>query len=141
MTSLPNTPAARARFARLVVACGILALLLGDVWQLPHLLFTRHVVCREHGELVHEHEEAAPRAPGEGRTETARISGAEAVSHGHEHCSSVATSARGVAIVLPPPARVTLLNVEPERRLASVERDSTRPLTVLVYAPKQGPPV
>jgi hypothetical protein len=130
----------RARYARYVVALGVAALLLSDVWRLPHLLFSRHVVCREHGELVHQHEEAASRAPGEPIAEIARASTADPALHGHEHCSTLATSARGVAVVLAPQGQISLLAAEAGRELASFDADAARPLTVLVYAPKQGPP-
>jgi hypothetical protein len=116
------------------------ALLLGDVWRLPHLLFSRHVVCREHGELVHEHGEAAPLATGEPSVEAARASAGDPASHGHEHCSSLATSARFVALVLPPHGQISACTAEAGRELAWFDADPARPLAVLVYAPKQGPP-
>jgi hypothetical protein len=122
------------------VAFGVVALLLGDVWRLPHLLFSRHVVCREHGELVHEHEQASPNAPGELVIETAKAAAGDPASHGHEHCSSLATSARGVAVVLPPHGQLDPCTAEPGCELGSFVTQLARPRPVLVYAPKQGPP-
>lgn len=125
----------------MVVAWSVVALLLGDVWRLPHLLLSRHVVCREHGELVHDHGEAAAHAQSEASGGAAQAAAADPASHHHEHCFVVSTSARGAAVVTLGAAVVGPSAPGAVRELAPFDSVRGRPLAVLAYAPKHGPPV
>jgi hypothetical protein len=129
------------RFERWLLAFGVVVLLLGDVWRVPHLLLSRHVVCGEHGELVHEHDVEALRAPQGVAPAAPKIVDGEPRAHAHEHCSVLATAARGSAVVSLPQAEPPLRTLEPERELTFVVPHAVNPRAVLSYAPKQSPPV
>jgi hypothetical protein len=115
-----------------------ITLLLGDVWRVPHLLLSRHVVCGEHGELVHEHAAA--------RHEPARSADDEVVpdgptAHAHEHCAVLATATRAAALA---PGSETSCVVAARPlvvALTFVPRFAPLGRAVLSYAPKQSPPV
>jgi hypothetical protein len=136
----PSTSAVPARLGRWLLALGVVALLLGDVWRVPHLLLSRHVVCGEHGELVHDHDGAAAPAPHGASSGAARAEPGTPRAHAHEHCSVLATGARGTAVVSLPQAEPAREAAAAEVNLSFAAFASASPLSVLSYAPKTSPP-
>lgn len=126
---------------RLVLALGVLALLLSDVWRVPHLLMVRHQVCGEHGELVHEHDREAGAAAGTRPLELARtVMPGVPEGHHHDHCGIVATGGKSAAVAVVS-SGAQLAAAAPSSAVLSF-RVASRPDSgrVLAYAPKQSPP-
>jgi hypothetical protein len=85
-----------ARVLLALVASALLAL----PAQLAHFLLVRHVVCAEHGELVHAGpgaERPAARVGAERRTPGVALRAA-AVGHEHEHCAFASAARDGLAV-------------------------------------------
>jgi hypothetical protein len=118
----------------------VLALLLGDVWRVPHLITVHHRVCREHGELVHEHEGGLARdsQPVElARSAIPALPG----GHHHDHCALVATTARSAAVLTVPFVPALEDGTSSSTLLSFGDGTVPHPARVLAYAPKQSPPV
>jgi hypothetical protein len=131
--------ATRKALGRFVVLLCVAALVSGDLLRGLHLLTSRHVLCAEHGELIHadgDSQLASRSAPADG---AAAEPGAP-ISHHHEHCDlaaarsrNSATAARFVAVSVSDPFASRLYGVP--------EHTVLRELSVLDYAPKQSPPL
>jgi hypothetical protein len=106
--------------------------------MLLHLVLVRHATC-EHGELV-EAEAAAPRRAIalEARTPQPRVEATDGPGRsGHEHCDLCALRYLPGEIA-PFIGAASLLCVAPEASLG--ERDESRPVPLLLLAPKSSPP-
>jgi hypothetical protein len=121
-------------------ALGVLALLLSDVWRVPHLLMVRHQVCGEHGELVHEHQRGI--APGSQPTDvvTGSASPAAPGGHHHDHCGLVATLGRSAAVLSISSGVLGTGPASTSRVLSFRVLPRPDPESVLAYAPKLSPP-
>ncbi len=127
-----------ATFARLVVALAVLAFSFADLFRGVHLLAERHVVCAEHGELVHAGERAEPNGPNAGGP--TRVDPAAPGAHHHDHCGLAAFSPRESHALVSAAPRVFVTALA-ERVLAAPELASVPAAAVLAYAPKLSPPV
>ena len=127
---------------RVLLSACIAALLLGDVWRSLHLLHARHVLCPEHGELVHR-AAAAPAPDAEAAAshgaQPAAITVAAIAGHGHEHCISfwarrelAGPPLRAIIELTPPPALAARPIDAPGLGGRSV---------LLSFAPKTSPPL
>lgn len=131
--------ATRKVLGRLVVFLCVAALVSGDLLRGLHLLTSRHVLCAEHGELIHadgDTQLASRSAPGD----RAVAEPGAPVSHHHDHCDLAAARSRDNATT----ARFVAVSVSDAfaTRLYGVpERTVLRELSVLDYAPKQSPPL
>lgn len=129
----------RFPLARLVVLACVITLFAGDLFRGVHLLTTRHVLCPEHGELIHA-DDAAPPARASSTTERAAIAPDGASPHHHNHCDVAAIRSNdGTAVVS---GTACAVFDAPFAALAlgpALGRPAS--LSVLSYAPKQSPPV
>src|SRR5690349_9792843 len=89
----------RLSLARLLVVLCAVALCAGDLFRGLHLLTTRHVVCAEHGELVHADD--LPPAPASHAADRAAASPSGETAHHHDHCDLAATRPGQGAAILP----------------------------------------
>jgi len=137
----PTCPATkRLTLARLLVVLCALSLFAGDLFRGLHLLTTRHVLCPEHGELIHAGEEAPAQRSGDTQ-DRAAVAPDGASGHHHDHCGVAATRPReehGVATAPSP-----LAGVAPKAVATSAVPQLPRVVRVpvLSYAPKVSPPV
>jgi hypothetical protein len=124
---------------RLIGVLCALALISADLFRGIHLLTTRHVVCAEHGELIHADE--GPVASSQpGVAEKPQIAPGNATGHHHDHCDLAAARPRTTAAVAPPRA-AQIPSATPTTTIQRPDLPGTDGLAVLIYAPKQSPPV
>lgn len=140
----PQTlPRARRRMAQAVALT--LLLLFGGLAQIVHDSQVAHIVCPQHGELLHvDHAERAPAADAE--TALAADPGgdgsrAESAHHpqGHHHCALATLLRPGSSSFI----GASLHAVQPALAgVARVVRAEVRaaPIAALVLAPKHSPP-
>jgi hypothetical protein len=129
---------------RVQAALTALAFVLSSLIGLIHEATTRHVLCAEHGELMHGDpavasqaaNRAMTRAPG--RDSTVHDAAAAAM-HRHEHCSLTSTTRASRIAIRPPaivPAPVAISDVaDAARRVIASCGDS-----LYRTAPKTSPP-
>lgn len=109
--------------------------------ELVHFALVQHVVCADHGELVHE--SAAPHAAPQATAERSDKSGpavhADAVAHDHEHCSFAATSREALAL---PPAHavLTLASATSSEPIRAFSTAAAPGEALFRLAPKTSPP-
>jgi hypothetical protein len=125
---------------RVQAAVTALVFVLSSLIGLVHEATTRHVVCAEHGELMHgaleTAERAAAGAPAQlGATRDPAIPGA----HGHEHCSLTSTI-HNVRVEPRPPALVPAPPVISDVGDAAPRAQRHRGDLVYRTAPKTSPP-
>ncbi len=127
------------RAAQLLVVGLIAVVGLGPIASSRHELTVRHVLCAEHGELMHIRTGAAAADPTRATSRTSVEGDVEDVADGHDHCSN-GLLVRGrmfVSVIrssmrfVPPPA------VTREARAVAV---SLGRAFVLASAPKTSPP-
>ena len=129
---------AKVTHRRRLIACALSVLVLaGQLGSLAHSMLVRHVVCAEHGDLVHDDgSESLAAAVGD----LAAVQSSPAIdTHAHDHClltllrreqTAVASLAR--AVDLPSASCVS----------AVVRREQPRAVGSLLHvAPKLSPPV
>jgi hypothetical protein len=119
----------------------VAVLCLAQLGVFAHLTLVSHRVCAEHGELIHDGEDHAPRAVLERSSAGATIHRrAVADAHGHDHCLLAAH--RRERAVLPPasvvasadfPCAEAVLDAAPSAR-------ALRSAVLLRFAPKTSPP-
>src|ERR1700687_2966371 len=120
--------------------------LLAQLSSIADLALFRHVVCPEHGELVHLEEEAAP-APGlaatpsnRGQVDVSIHAKAQWQAGKHDHCSlaahrrEIATGSR---------AQIPVPEVAPSFAVARIAEHAPRssPVPIFRLAPKNSPPI
>ncbi|MFI5308774.1 MAG: hypothetical protein ACHQ53_15560 [Polyangiales bacterium] len=132
------------RLRKALLATAALLTLSGQASSLGHLLLVRHVVCAEHGELLHG-DEVAQGAAGARHTsleDAARAALRQDVTalpeHAHTHCAVVAS--RKSAIVAAGAARAlsAIAGVTPPSPRGAIP---LRARAILLFAPKSSPPV
>jgi hypothetical protein len=115
--------------------------------QLLHYALVQHVVCADHGELVHAavsheaHAAAAEAAPPEAEPKQGQGPAlhADAFAHDHEHCAFAATPREG--LTLPPShAVVTIDAAACSTLLAALRTDAGISEALFRLAPKTSPP-
>jgi hypothetical protein len=114
-----------------------------QVLGLAHLLLTRHVVCPEHGELIHVGDAAAhglTAAPAEEKTEGSYRGRSESAAFDvHDHCSVSALRREQPSLRQAPATLVNACAPAPVARVAhSVACPSL--IAILQLAPKGSPP-
>jgi hypothetical protein len=131
-------PKSRAPGPWVAVLC-LAALLVGDLFRGFHLLSAHHVVCAEHGELVHAGEAGVGQAASPSAGHAEALPGNSSAHH-HDHCDVAAASPRvsGAAIL---PAALGVGVAFSAGVLPSWDSPSVGAVAVLAYAPKQSPPV
>jgi len=129
------SPALRAGAASLALLC-----VLGELTSLGHMLLTRHVVCPEHGELIHATELASTHVAAQPPTAEVTWTRAPNAGHAHDHCGLACTHrvsavpvSPAIALSTPPCSR----GAESPHQAPNLRdgRDLHR------LAPKQSPPV
>jgi hypothetical protein len=147
MGSMPSWVIRQSSRAPLRVLVAALCLLFAAAPTLPglHFLLIAHVVCPEHGELLHGSSSSAePAASGRARLlhkrRSAELAWVAAPAPAHDSCGVPAWgNASGVAcgaLTAPPAA---LLPVE--QLSAGIDRGAHRAIALLSYAPKLAPPL
>lgn len=110
--------------------------------ELMHFGLVQHVVCADHGELVHEsasHEAHAEQENAGQRQGQGPALHAAAVAHDHEHCTFAATTRE--ALALPPShAVVTIGAIACSARLTGFTTDALCCEALFRLAPKTSPP-
>lgn len=110
--------------------------------QLMHFALVQHVVCSDHGELVHQsasHEAHAERADAGQEQGQGPALHADAGAHDHEHCAFAATTRE--ALALPPPhAVVTIGATARSAQLTAITSDALCCDALFRLAPKTSPP-
>lgn len=137
-----TSPPKRLRaFVVLVAAVSLFA----QISSFAHFLLVRHVVCPEHGELIHagDADHAAvhsSRQESDGETPASRGLAAFANGHEHDHCSLLSQRREQWAL----PAQGLTLKPPPAIELSTLEWTSTsvQPLSIprFLLAPKGSPP-
>jgi hypothetical protein len=141
----------RSGFAGRHLAIALASLtLIAQLSSFAHLALVRHVVCPEHGELIHPDEQApstsspavrvvANAAPAEGVAIEAIPEAVGVAVHGHDHCL-VAAHRRERATLVPRSESEIVDDPKAVARLAT--RDVPRPASVALFvlAPKNSPP-
>jgi hypothetical protein len=139
MTAAVRTEPWYRRRARALLALLALLSVLAPA-ELLHFVLVQHVVCAEHGELVHE-SGVAHAAPAEGGGASGQGPGlhADAVAHDHEHCGVAAASRE--ALALPPAPAVAAISAATSDALLSASRSAVSGSEALFrLAPKTSPP-
>ncbi|GEM_PF-2630207 len=122
------------RFAR--IACLLLPLLLVGVQAVgtSHALTERHIICDEHGELVH-----AGTHPGSAPAPHPRVQSLPETEHGAHGCALV-TGLCHASATSPAPSGVDAPPVEASPEPAGEARDLPLRAPPLEFAPKTSPP-
>ena len=131
---LRNAPS----FAWLVAAVCVLGLTAGDLFRGIHLLSARHVVCVEHGELVHLGDLAREETPSPASGHPEALPGGPNAHH-HDHCELAAARPSTPCTVVLSSALVTHMPFAGEVLSLPALPPGHR-ASVLTYAPKQSPP-
>lgn len=131
-------PKSRAPGPWVAVLC-LAALLVGDVFRGFHLLSAHHVVCAEHGELVHAGEVGVGQAASQIAGHAEALPGNSSAHH-HDHCDVAAALPRtSGAALFPAPLGVSV--AFSASVLPVWDSPSVGVVAVLAYAPKQSPPL
>jgi len=117
---------------------------LGQVSGSAHLLFSRHAICLEHGEIIHLDEEissatpVAPVAKSRSAASVASSADVRSAEYSHDHCLLV-SQRRERATLSPPQISLCAASLSVG---VSLPQDVPRPPWVALFrlAPKNSPP-
>jgi hypothetical protein len=126
--------------ARALSWAAVVLCLLAQVSDVLHLLLVEHVVCAQHGELIHEGEHAHAEATGQPTDATAFVP-SDLEDHGHEHCA-LWSDRREELTLGAPSIGVALPRAMPSLTPPATTRlDAVLAIPLLFLAPKNSPPL
>lgn len=131
--------------SRLLAALIASLVVLGHISASAHLLFSRHAICPEHGEIIHLDEETSsatlvtPVAKTDSAASFSSRTDGQSAGHSHDHCLLISHRRERATLSL---SQISLCVATPRVGGAYLPQDVPRPPSIAIFrlAPKNSPP-